>query len=248
MERDDDLISVLAIIAALNEEEGIGPTLAELREFLADSRFLVIDGKSMDKTVQIAKDMGAKVIIQTGLGKGDAIACAIKNVNLDIEYVVFIDADFTYPAKYLPEMIKILQKNPEVGMVIGNRFNDHFRLDAIKNPFFVGNRFLALCQRFLNGVDLSDPLTGLRVVRWKILKDWEPESKRFDIEVEMNYHVEKQGYEIVEIPIHFRRRLGQKKLTLKDGFAIFRRILSEFLKNHFHDRAGRKKALAIFGG
>jgi glycosyltransferase involved in cell wall biosynthesis len=47
--------SVLVIVAALNEEEGIGPTLAELREVLVDPRFLVVDGNTTDRTVEIAR-------------------------------------------------------------------------------------------------------------------------------------------------------------------------------------------------
>jgi len=203
--------SVLVIVAALNEEEGIGPTLAELREVLAGSRFLVVDGNSTDRTVEVAKEMGAKVLFQEGSGKGLAIAQAIKHINPDVKYVVFIDADFTYPAGYLPEMIRILEENPEVGMVCGNRFNDSFELSAMRSPFFVGNRFLALAQCFLNGVKLRDPLSGLRVVRWRVLKGWEPKSKGFDIEAEINHRVERQGYKTVEIPITYRDRLGEKK-------------------------------------
>jgi len=168
-------------------------------------------------------------LFQEGSGKGDAVAQAIRHVDSDVEYVVFIDADFTYPAGYLPKMMRILEENPEVGMVTGNRFNDSFELSAMKSPFFVGNRFLALAQRFLNGVGLRDPLTGLRVVRWRILKNWEPRSKRFDVEAEMNHIVERRGYKTVEIPIQYRSRLGEKKLKLRHGFTILRRIISESL-------------------
>jgi len=126
-------------------------------------------------------------------------------------------------------MIRILEENPEVGMVIGNRFNHSLHLRAMKSPFFVGNRFLALAQRFFNGVDLKDPLTGLRVVRWRILKNWEPRSRGFDIEAEMNHCVERQGYKTVEVPINYRARLGEKKLKLRHGFSILRRIVSESL-------------------
>lgn len=219
--------SVLVIIAALNEEEGISPTLAELREVLNDPKFLVVDGNSTDRTAKIAMEMGAEVLFQKGSGKGDAIAQAIMHVNSDVEYVVFIDADFTYPAEYLPQMIRILEENPEVGMVTGNRFNHTFKLTSMRNPFFVGNRFLAWAQRFLNGVDLRDPLTGMRVVRWQVLKDWKPKSKGFDIEAEMNHLVKKQGYNIVEIPIPYRERLGEKKLKLRHGFTILRRIVAK---------------------
>jgi len=229
VEKNSGRPSVLAVIAVLNEEEGIGPTLAELREVLVDSRFLVVDGNSMDRTVEVARKMGAEVLFQEGSGKGHAIAQAIRDVDSDVEYVVFIDADFTYPAGYLREMIRILEENPEVGMVAGNRFNDSFELGAMKSPFFVGNRFLAFAQRLLNGVSLRDPLTGLRVVRWRILKNWEPKSKGFVIEAEMNYRVERQGYKTVEIPIQYRDRLGEKKLKLRHGFTILRRIVSESL-------------------
>ena len=229
MEKDGSPPSVLVVIAALNEEEGIGPTLAELREVLEDPRYLVVDGDSTDRTVEIAKEMGAEVLFQEGSGKGDAIAQVIRHVDSDVKYVVFIDADFTYPAKYVPEMIRILEENPEVGMVTGNRFNDSFELRAMKSPSFVGNRFLAWAQRLLNRVSLRDPLTGLRVVRWRILKNWEPKSKGFDIEAEMNHRVERTGYKTVEIPIKYRHRLGEKKLKLRHGFTILKRILSESL-------------------
>ena len=96
------------IIATLNEEKGIGPTLAELKEVLEDSTYLIVDGNSIDRTVEIAKEMGAEVVFQEGSGKGDAIAKAIKHVDSNVKYVVFIDADFTYPAKCVPEMIQIL--------------------------------------------------------------------------------------------------------------------------------------------
>ena len=229
VEKNGSPPTVLVIIAALNEEEGIGPSLAELREVLEDPRYLVVDGNSIDRTVEVAKEMGAEVLFQEGSGKGLAIAQAIRHVDSDVKYVVFIDADFTYPAGYLPEMIRVLQENPEVGMVTGNRFNHMLTPAAMKNPFYGGNRFLAIAQRILNGVHLNDPLTGLRVVRWKILKGWRPRSKGFDFEAELNHRVERRGYQIVEVSIPYRARLGEKKLKLRHGFAILKRIVAESL-------------------
>lgn len=145
---------VTVIIAALNEEEGIGPTLRELRE--------------------------------------------------------------------------VLEENPDVGMVTGNRFDRRFYIKrGMGNVYYVENRFLALMQYLLNGVKMRDPLTGLRFVRRETLKDWKPKSKSFDVEAELNYYVEKKGYRIKEIPIHYRRRLGEKKLKLRHGFTILKRILIE---------------------
>jgi glycosyltransferase involved in cell wall biosynthesis len=231
VEKNSSPPSVLVIIAALNEEKGIGLSLAELRMVLADPRYLVVDGNSVDRTVEFAKEMGAEILFQEGTGKGKAIAQAIKSVDSDVNYVVFTDADYTYPAKCVPEMIRILEENPEVGMVTGNRFNHALTLSVMKSFFFVGNRFLAWTQRLINGVHLNDPLTGLRVVRWRILKNWEPKSKGFDIEAEINHRVENKGYRIVEIPIQYRSRLGEKKLKLKHGITILKRILAESISD-----------------
>ena len=230
MEKTGSFPSVLVILAALNEEAGIRLSLAELKMVLGDSKHLVVDGNSVDRTAKFAEEMGAEVLFQNGSGKGQAIAQAIKHVNSDIQYVVFTDADYTYPVKCLPEMIRILEENPEVGMVTGNRFTHSLTLSAMKSFFFVGNRVFAWTQRLINGVHLNDPLTGLRVIRWRILKNWEPKSKGFDIEAEINYRVEKKGYRIVEIPIQYRSRIGEKKLKLRHGLTILRRIVSESLR------------------
>lgn len=221
--------SVIAVLAALEEEEGIGLTIAELHKFLEKPWVLVVDGWSRDNTVKVAKEMYADVLFQEGKGKGNAVAEALKNINMDVDYVVFTDADYTYPAEFLPQMIRILEENPNVGMVCGNRFNSHFNLKGMRDAFYLGNRLLAFTHNFLNGVKMRDPLTGLRVIRWKILKGWMPKSQSFDIEVELNHHVERQGYDIVEIPIYYRRRLGEKKLKMKHGFTILKRIVAESL-------------------
>lgn len=226
MERPYSTISV--VIAALNEEEGIGPTLEELQRVLNDPYLIVVDGKSVDRTVEIAKNMGADVLLQEGKGKGDAMFQGFRRLNSDVRYVVFTDADFTYPAECLPKMVEVLEHNPDVGMVIGNRFNgEHNFTKTVTDPFYVGNRLLAFAQQAINGVKLNDPLSGLRVVRSEIFKYWNPKSSGFDIEAEMNAVIGRQGYKIVEIPIGYRSRLGEKKLKLRHGFRILKRILVE---------------------
>jgi glycosyltransferase involved in cell wall biosynthesis len=224
-----DYSRVLVLIAALNEEEGIGPTLFELKNTLDKPALLVVDGNSTDKTAEIARVMGAEVLVQRGTGKGDAIRQAIIHVNDDVKYVAFVDADHTYPARYLPEMIKVLEENPRVGMVCGNRFKDELDLGRLHELLYFGNRLLAFAHNFLNGVELADPLTGLRVVRCGILRGWKPKSKGFDIEVELNHQVERKGFSIAELPIDYRSRLGEKKLRVEHGLTILKRIVAESL-------------------
>jgi glycosyltransferase involved in cell wall biosynthesis len=226
--------NVLVLIAAWNEEEGIGPTLEELKNVLGDASFLIVDGNSTDKTVEIAKDAGAEILIQEGKGKGKAIAQAVKHINENFDYVILTDGDFTYPAGYIPKMLKILNDHPNIGMVCGDRFTGSLDLGEQHNLLYFGNRFLAFTHNMLNGVELKDPLTGLRVLRADVLRNWKPKSKSFDIEVELNHQVERRGYAIKEIPITYRPRLGEKKLRLRHGLTIMKRILSEAIPHPYH--------------
>jgi glycosyltransferase involved in cell wall biosynthesis len=219
---------ISVVIASLNEEEGIGQTIEELQKVLDNPHVLVVDGNSHDKTVEIAKNMGAEVVLQEGKGKGDAISQGLKTLKTESRYTIFIDADFTYPAEFLPKMIELLDRDNRVGMVIGNRFKGEInKQKSLTNAFYFGNRLLAFAQHLVNGIRLEDPLSGLRVVRKDIVEGWKPKSKGFDVEAEMNYRVEQKGFEIVEIPINYRARLGEKKLKLRHGFGILKRIISE---------------------
>jgi dolichol-phosphate mannosyltransferase len=219
--------STQVVIAALNEEEGIGPTISELKKTLKHPRILVVDGRSTDRTVEVAKSMGATIVFQDGRGKGDAFAKALEHIDWNVDYVIITDADFTYPAKYVPEMIQKLEKNPQIGMVCGNRFIEEYNSNALHDLFYFGNRVIAFTHNILNGVDLADPLTGLRAVRAEILRNWKMKSKGFDMEVELNHRVEREGFGIAEIPIEYRERLGKKKLGVWNGAEILKRIMME---------------------
>jgi dolichol-phosphate mannosyltransferase len=227
VQKTETCYSAQLIIAALNEAPGIGLTIAEMRDTLGDIPVLVVDGNSSDRTVEIAKNMGAKVVCQDGVGKGDALNKALQNADVNADYIILTDADYTYPAEYVPEMIKILEENPLIGMVCGNRLSGQVDKEALHNVFHIGNKLLALAHSMLNGVPLQDPLTGLRVIRAEILRGRLLKSKSFDIEVELNHLVGQLGFTIREIPIHYRARLGEKKLKVSHGVTILKRILLE---------------------
>jgi biotin operon repressor len=126
-------------------------------------------------------------------------------------------------------MIEILEQNPEAGMVCGNRFNSQLDNKALINRFYLGNKLLAFSHNVLNGITLHDPLTGLRVIRAEVLKNLKLKSSGFDIEVELNSIVQKKGYKTVEVPIQYRQRLGEKKLKMKHGATIFKRMITEMV-------------------
>ena len=173
--------------------------------------------------------MGANVIIQEGKGKGNAISLGLQHIESATNYVVFTDADFTYPARNIKEMVNVLDLNPEVGMVLGDRFSKIYQCESDRNQFYIGNRILGFAQRVFNGIDLNDPYTGLRIMRSELVNKWKPESEGFDIEAELNHHVKRLGYRILELPIRYRKRLGKKKLGFRHGLKILRRIVIQRL-------------------
>ena len=223
--------SLAVIIAAYNEEQGIGLTIHEIIEEISDPHIVVVDGNSSDKTSKLAKNLGADVITQKGEGKGSAILQGLNHINEKFSYVAFIDADYTYPANYIKKMILIIKNNPKVGMVLGNRFSPKYEIESDRNQFYLGNKILALIQNVFYNSNLVDPLTGLRVIRFELVNGWKPKSKGFGIEVELNYFIEQLGFKIVETPIIYRKRVGKKKLGFKHGFEIFARIVIESLRN-----------------
>lgn len=215
---------VTVLIPALNEEDGIAMVLEELKRAVGDlGSFLVIDGQSKDRTVEIAKDFNCDVFVQEGKGKGQAIREILQKRAYSTRYVALIDGDYTYPAEYIPKMIQILELNLDVGMVTGDRLGG----GDLEMPwlFYVGNKILSRVQWWANGVKLNDPLTGLRVVRRELLSGWMPRSRGFDIEAELNHHVRRSGRRIVELPIKYRKRVGKKKLGFRHGFSILLRII-----------------------
>jgi cellulose synthase/poly-beta-1,6-N-acetylglucosamine synthase-like glycosyltransferase len=119
----------------------------DLKRNLNEFYILVVDGNSTDRTAETAKDFGADVTFQEGEGKGDALAQGFKQIGFGIDYVVLIDADYTYPAEYIHHMVRILDDNPLVGMVCGNRLTKRPDSEVLQTRFFIGNRLLAFVHK-----------------------------------------------------------------------------------------------------
>lgn len=220
----------IVIVPAFREPDGIELTLREIKSQMNGTKLLAVVRDDGDETLTHASALASDTITQISKGKGRAFAEAlthIKNNGGPPANVVLMDADGTYPADRIMAMLKILRENPSIGMVLGNRFAEPNGNDDTSsiNPYFVGNRLLSFAHRVLNGINLQDPLTGMRAIRYSMLDGWEPEAKGFDIEVELNHRVTSAGGSICEIPVTYRHRVGQKKLRVHHGLGILLRMI-----------------------
>lgn len=212
-------MDVTVVIPTLNEEEAIGEVVEGFVK--RGYRVLVVDGNSRDRTREIAKEKGAEVVIQSGKGKGQAIAQAFGMV--DSEVVVLIDGD----GSYLPEEVEKLIEPIEKGIadhVVGNRFFSYEK-GAFTRLNLLGNRLLNFFFRFAYGVELRDILSGYRALRKEVYKSVELRKSGFEVETELTVETLAKGFKILEVPITYRKRGGRTKLNpLRDGLRIGKTI------------------------
>lgn len=209
---------VCILIPTLNEGKTIEVLVKEFKS-LGFSDILVIDGHSTDDTVSKAQNAGARVVVQTGSGKGQAISQAFHL--LTCKYVVMIDGDGTY----LPEEInKLLEPviNGKADHVIGNRFTN-YQKGAFTGLNLFGNRILNKIFGFAYGIWLNDILSGYRVFNYDCYKRIELNRTGFEIETEITIECVKNDMKILEVPITYLARVSgaaTKLRPLRDGFRI----------------------------
>lgn len=218
--------SVTVVIPALNEESGIGGSISSIPD--KSYEILVIDGKSKDNTVQIAKKAGAKVIVEPRRGYGRAYKTGFDAASGSI--LVATDADSTYPNERIPELVEYFQKN-KLDFLSTNRFH---KLEpgamSFMNKF--GNYVLSITSRLLFSAPFEDSQSGM----WLISKEgWDRIKRRVKSDgmafsQEIKIEAFRSGLKCGEMGIEYRKRHGDAKLNrIKDGlgnlFSLFRERL-----------------------
>ncbi|MHA1231630.1 MAG: glycosyltransferase family 2 protein [Candidatus Helarchaeota archaeon] len=220
------LISI--IIPTLNEEKAIRKVITEIPlDKLPDTEILVIDGFSTDKTREIAHECGAKVISQHKKGYGNAIYTGIKYAKGKI--IVWIDSDYTYPSKQIPDLIKpILEGKADI--VLGSRIKGKIYPGAMKLLHRFGNLYITLIYNILFWKRLSDTQTGFRAFRKDALLSMKLNNNGMGFATQTLTQGAKKRMRIKEIKIEYRPRIGCSKLhSFRDGA----RILAEIFRSIF---------------
>jgi dolichol-phosphate mannosyltransferase len=213
--------SVAVIIPTLNEERSIGTVIdgvpvADLLESGLETAVYVIDGKSTDHTREIAVEKGAQIILEEQKGKGVAIQTAFRSINAD--YAIMVDGDDTYPIGAVSEMLDLLQTHD---VVMGSRFTGTIQPGAMTELNVVGNKLLSLLARVLFGARISDVCTGFWGYRSDAIRRLQLSARGFEIEADMFTECVRKDLRIAEIPITYRARKDQPKLSsLRDGVKI----------------------------
>jgi len=223
-----ELVSRLTlVIPTKNEEKSIGEVIRSVQNFA--SKILVVDGHSLDKTVEIAIKNGAKVVTDNGLGKGDAIRCAINLV--ETKYVVFFDADGSHEPKDILKLVEKLELDKNDIVVASRLKGGSSELHGGFEEFFriSGSSFVTTCINKRFKTKISDSQNGFRAARVKKLASLDLQSNSTTIEQEMLIKALKKGYSIAEVPSHeYARKYGESHI------AVFR-VWYKYLWNLFYN-------------
>ncbi|MBI2671805.1 glycosyltransferase [Candidatus Woesearchaeota archaeon] len=201
---------VTVVIPAYNEERNIEKIIKEVKPF-CDNVIVSVAKKSKDQTANIAKQIGVKVIIDHGFGKGDGIRSSLDYLE-DESIVVFIDGDGSHIASDIPSIVQpIIDDKAE--MVIGSRFlGGSEELHGDFNKFL--RMFFSMCiAQIINWrfkTEMQDTQNGYRAFKVKALKDLNLTSNHTEIETEMCMKCIKKGYRIIEVPSRELKRFSGK--------------------------------------
>ncbi|ODS32240.1 MAG: glycosyltransferase [Candidatus Scalindua rubra] len=198
------------IIPALNEEESIGLVLNDIPKDLV-KEIIVVDNGSHDNTAIIAKNFGAKVISEPLKGYGSACLKGISKLDKDTDIVVFLDADYSDCPQDIHTIVKPIL-NGKAEMVIGSRLLGTREKGALLPQAILGNKLATFLLWLFWGFKYTD-LGPLRAIKCKDLIALNMEDKNFGWTVEMQIKAVKKRLRITEIPVRYRKRIGESKIT-----------------------------------
>lgn len=205
-------IMIYVIIPALNEEEAIAKVVADLPE--AVTEVVVIDNGSTDRTSEVARKAGATVLKESRAGYGYACLKGIaylKNKQQDGDIIVFLDGDYSdYPEELTSLVAPIEKGNYE--LVIGTRNNPLLQKGALTPQQRFGNALATRLMALFYGGKYTD-LGPFRAIRFDALDQLKMQDKTYGWTVEMQLKALKHQLRYTEVPVNYRLRIGESKVS-----------------------------------
>jgi glycosyltransferase involved in cell wall biosynthesis len=220
---------VSLVIPARNEERCIAEVVEKSLPFVDE--IVVVDGHSIDRTVEIAESYGVRVVKDNKRGKGEAIRVGAKAVSHPI--VVFMDADGSHDPADIPSLVEPILAD-KADLVIGSRAtggSDELHGDIDKLFRMMG------CDIILIGINkrwkqnLTESQNGFRAIRTDAIRSLNLKENITTIEQEMLMKALKRGYTVTEVPTHeYSRKYGESSIKLHK---VWFRYIYSFIKYLF---------------
>jgi dolichol-phosphate mannosyltransferase len=206
-------VSVTVVIPAKNEARTVAELIARARPY-ADE-IIVMDGHSTDDTRRVAAERGARVELDGGSGKGEAIR---RGIDLAAgEIIVLIDSDGSHDPDDIPRLVEPVRAG-RADLVVGCRLmggSDELHGTPDTYVRFVGSMMITLAINYRWNVRLGDVENGFRAIRRTVARAIGLRANVSTIEQEMVMKCLKGGYRVTNVAAHeYARRFGRSHIRL----------------------------------
>ena len=211
---------IKVIIPAYNEANSIGHVIKDIPDIV--NEVIVVSNNSTDATEDNAKKAGATVLTENRKGYGYACLKGMDHVSKSEttpDIIVFLDGDYSdYPEELSKIIAPIL--NNDVDFVVGARVKELREKGSMTGPQIFGNWLATSLMKMLFKSTFTD-LGPFRAIKYEQLLALNMEDKTYGWTVEMQLKVLKQKIAYIEIPVHYRNRIGVSKVSGTVKGAIF---------------------------
>jgi glycosyltransferase involved in cell wall biosynthesis len=227
------------IIPARNEAAALPQVLSAIPSWVAE--VILVDTASTDGTPDVARRLGARVVAEPRRGYGRACLAGIAALSPAVDTVLFMDADAADRPEDIARLLAPIAAG-EAELVIGARTLG-VEPGALTPQQRFGNALACLLIRLVWGVRYTD-LGPFRVIRRDALARLAMRDETWGWTVEMQVRAARRGLRVREVPVGYRRRIGQSKIsgtlsgTIRAGWKILWVIGAEALDGL---RAGRSR-------
>ena len=225
---------IIVIIPAFNEEASIGKVIQEIPEIV--SEIIVVSNNSTDGTAEVAKEAGATVLFEARKGYGYACLKGMDYISKKLEkpgIIVFLDGDYSdYPAELTQIIAPIIEDN--IDIVIGSRVRRWRENGSMTLPQRFGNWLATSLMKLFFNANFTD-LGPFRAIKYDKLLQLNMQDKTYGWTVEMQLKAIKQKFSYIEVPVHYKNRIGVSKVsgTIKGAIFAGIKILTWIFKYSF---------------
>lgn len=211
---------VSVVMPAYNEEKYISTAVREFKALPEVDEIVVVDNNSTDNTRKLAEEAGAIVVTEKKQGYGYACQRGLKSASGD--YIILVEPDGTFSPH---DVRKFLAYSEDFDFVVGSRTSKEMIYEGANMGFFLkwGNWTLAkMIELLFNGPSLTDVGCTYRLIKRdaleKIKGKWTVGGEHFS--PEMIISALKAKVRTIEIPVNYKPRVGESKITGKKRKAM----------------------------
>ena len=218
------------IIAALNEEAAIAKVIDSVPKDLVNE-IVVVDNGSTDRTAEVARAAGARVVKEAIRGYGRAFRAGLRSISPRCEIVVLLDGDGSdYPEMMDRLVTPIIEGKAE--FVIGSRTRGKRESGSMNFHQVLAGYMIGFMLRILYGVHSTD-MGPFRAIRRDTLDRLGLREETYGWPLEMQMRAARARVRTLEVPVDYRRRAGgHSKIagTVRGSVLAATRILITFAR------------------